>query len=663
MIEIWFSDMAERSIDAVWLILAVWLIRLVMGRRWRNAVMILWMFVGIRLLIPASIESSFSLVPQSYQKIEPVSQRENVSMLNDMAEESMRTITFSFSAPVSEKKVQVSSQVSHSSIQVLSILWCSGIFILVSYMIFCCIMIQKKVKSAVKVSEIIWESDQILSPFVMGIIKPRIYLPTRVSDEERKYVTAHEKEHIKGWDHGKKMIAFMIFAFYWLNPFIWVCYRLFCKDIELACDERIVKNMNAAERKQYATILLNYSIRQTELVSGPLAFGKGSIKQRIACILYGRKPTFVNFLIVGIVCMLISVCFMTDPVRSDEIQNEDPFYSNEKLNGLTEKRENVIEEQEQNLASRMEQFVSDSFGNQYYNVSAKSTGKDVYIEVPEDGLYVLKEDGTVFEKIYDGIIALGTLTEDFLYFYDYSDTDHFYINAINLLTYESVMAYTSEDLYTYHEMMSENDKLYIAAEDGVMCFQINGDGTLTEVKDEFTEKKETYFSPIVLREAGMAENVQFEDINQELVGDFTLSDGNSVVLSIPNVTDIMITPIAVVGRMAQAYKDVYAWSLTDGSRICLYSADLHGNTSCSYNTYDEAGIYGVAKKKDGLYSIIQITWNGQYRELTDISSRDEFIHIRVKLSAVNGWLYFYDPAQNKMKRININQPNMMEIID
>lgn len=274
-------------------ILAVLLLRLVLKKAPRKFICLLWMLAGIRLLLPVPIESAYSLQPQGISIAIPANWR-----------------------------------------TVLTIVWIALAAAISAYSIGSYIHLRRRVFDAVKVPGG-WESDRIETAFVLGFIKPKIYIPTGMPQQTQKQILAHERTHLEKGDHWIKMIGFVALAIHWFNPLVWVSYILLCKDIEMACDERVVQFMELSERKEYSSALLRCSTTKAHYAACPVAFGEISVKYRIKSILNYRKPSFWISLLAIIAFVFVGVCLMTNPqtvvevpVDADvplrEISHEDP---------------------------------------------------------------------------------------------------------------------------------------------------------------------------------------------------------------------------------------------------------------------------------------------------------------------------------------------------
>lgn len=198
-------------------------------------------------------------------------------------------------------------------LHIFSIIWLGGVVILAVYALGSCLKIWRRVKLSIRTTENIYICDRIDSPFIFGIIKPRIYLPSRMNEEQKESVIAHERAHLKRLDHFWKPFGFGLLLVYWFNPLCWLAYILFCRDIELACDEKVIKDMDAKQKKIYSKVLLSFSESEKHVLACPLAFGEVGVKERIKSILNYKKPTFWIIAVAVISILVTSVLFLTNP--------------------------------------------------------------------------------------------------------------------------------------------------------------------------------------------------------------------------------------------------------------------------------------------------------------------------------------------------------------
>lgn len=314
-----FLKLLNMSIAGSWMIFAVILLRFPLKKAPRWVTCVLWGLVGIRLIFPFSIESILSLIP-SAQTIP-----ENFVHMEQPAISSGIDVVNQIMNPVLSRQFAPDPASSADPLQVityiLSVIWLIGMALMLLYMVCSFFMLKARMRTAVRVRGNIWQSERVRSPFVLGMIRPRIYLPFHTSSAKMKYVIAHEKAHIRRHDHWTKPIGFLVLTVYWFNPAIWAAYILLCRDIEVACDESAVRNMGVDERKSYSMTLLSFGSGHHTPAICPLAFGEGNIRQRVKNVLNYKKPVLWMLIAAVIVCTAVAVCFMTNP--KEKIQKVD----------------------------------------------------------------------------------------------------------------------------------------------------------------------------------------------------------------------------------------------------------------------------------------------------------------------------------------------------
>ena len=308
-------------------ILAVLLLRPFLRRAPKKFRCFLWLLAFLRLLMPFEIQSSLSLqpedvpvtvhqeaaAPQWQREEEPSPVRQTIPVSQEIRNPEASPIQSPVEAPAESEPVSI--------LAVLSWIWLAvtagfGIWSAVTY-----VSLRRRVREAVKIKDG-WECDRIETAFILGFIRPRIYIPMGMPPEIRKYILAHERTHLEKGDHWLKMFGFVTLAVHWYNPLVWIAYVLLCKDIELACDERVVRFMDLNERKAYSTALLTCSTNRAHLAACPVAFGEVSVKERIKTVLKYKKPSFWISLAGVIAIGFVAVCLLTNPTdQKDETEN------------------------------------------------------------------------------------------------------------------------------------------------------------------------------------------------------------------------------------------------------------------------------------------------------------------------------------------------------
>lgn len=332
-----FSLVLNMSIAASWVVLAVIVLRFLLRKipKWIHVA--LWGIVAVRLVFPFSIESDFSLIPSAQTVPQEILKYEG-AQLEDSAHLDVITNPI-FSSEVSVELGQTVDRVQVQLVNMTSI-WLLGIAIMILYTIISYWKLKRKVETAVLYKNNIFQSECVNSPFVLGIIKPKIYLPFDMNEQDMKHVIAHEQAHIKRLDHWWKPLGFLLLTIHWFNPLIWVAYILFCRDIELACDEKVVKEWNGELRADYSQALLNCSVNRHRIAACPLAFGEMGIKDRVKSVLNYKRPAFWMVMVAMVVSVVFAVCFLTNPVDgSDRILSK----------VLTEDGYKIFEQNKQNV--------------------------------------------------------------------------------------------------------------------------------------------------------------------------------------------------------------------------------------------------------------------------------------------------------------------------
>ena len=282
-----FMKLLNMSVNAGWLVLAVLLVRIMFHKAPKWLFPLLWSFVWIRLLMPNALESRLSVIP-------------DISGFS--ASEQGLLSAKGFTAPV----------------PYVGIVWCTGMAAMLLFEALSYVHLRSKVKTAVRLSSNVYQSEHVNAPFILGLFAPRIYIPFHIKSKELDSIIAHERAHIKRRDHWLKPIAFLILSLHWFNPLIWIAYYFLCKDIELACDEYAIKDMSDSQRAAYSQTLLSCTANQRIFAACPLAFGSKNVKTRIRAVLSYRKPHAWIITVTAILVLAVVACFMTSPRQSKE---------------------------------------------------------------------------------------------------------------------------------------------------------------------------------------------------------------------------------------------------------------------------------------------------------------------------------------------------------
>jgi beta-lactamase regulating signal transducer with metallopeptidase domain len=307
-----FLKLLNLSISASWLVLAVLALRLVLRRapKWVNV--LLWGIVALRLMLPFSIESAVSLIP-SAETVSPAAVQfdpaptitSGVSVIDNAVNPSLSE-HFSAVPTASVNPLYVWTEIA-------GWVWLIGLGAMLLYALVSYLRLRRRVSVSLPIQDHIYLCDAISSPFILGVVKPHIYLPSGLDEVQRQNVLSHERAHLARRDHWWKPLGFALLAVYWFNPVLWLAYALLCRDIELACDERVIRTMDESAVKTYSTVLLACSMLRKAAITCPLAFGEVGVKERVKNALHYKKPAFWVVAASVAVCVVVAVCFLTNP--------------------------------------------------------------------------------------------------------------------------------------------------------------------------------------------------------------------------------------------------------------------------------------------------------------------------------------------------------------
>lgn len=306
-----FLKLVNLSISASWLILAVLVLRVVLKKAPKWVMPLLWGVVALRLVCLFSIESALSLIPSAETIPSEIVTETREPVLYEQA--TLDIVTNPTLPSAAEVPVGVSRQQAQVDFNIYSVLWLAGMAALLVHALVSAGKLKKKLATAILLRDNIYESEFVDSPFVFGVVKPNIYLPMHMDEGTAAYVIAHERAHLARRDHWWKVLGYLVLALHWFNPLVWVAYILFCRDIELACDEKVVKGLDGAARADYSQALLSCAAPKRAVAACPLAFGEGNIKTRVKSALHYRKPAFWVAAAAVLAVVIVAVCFLTNP--------------------------------------------------------------------------------------------------------------------------------------------------------------------------------------------------------------------------------------------------------------------------------------------------------------------------------------------------------------
>lgn len=353
-----FIRLLNLSIAATWIIIAVILIRAFSKKAPKWFPCLLWALVGIRLLCPVTIQSPLSpvasdeVIPVHITSVEETEVDSEIPVIDhspdtDHGNVNYETVIATSGNNVRESNPQMILQGSNAKtvsaaksgvttgqvITVASYVWIAGLAVMLGYAIVSYIRLKKTLVACIPVRKGVMASDEVRSPFILGVFRPIIYVPSSIGEDPLKHVIAHEESHLKRHDHWWKPLGFLILSVYWFHPLCWVAYILLCRDIEMACDERVIREMKKEEAASYSQTLLDLSFRKTSIAACPVAFGEVGVKQRVKNVLNYKKPGF--WVIIGLIVIsaALSVLFLTKPMKKTEASNEAAETSKEDVAG------------------------------------------------------------------------------------------------------------------------------------------------------------------------------------------------------------------------------------------------------------------------------------------------------------------------------------------
>lgn len=410
-----FTKLLNMSLTASILVLVIMILRVALRKAPKKYICILWALVAFRLMCPFSISSVFSAYNMLGQSTISSGQVEYFAY-NGQAEKPQLI----FEVPtvendnVTPENTLVATKTSGVHMPTVVYIWMFGVIAMVAYALVSYAGLRKEVRASIKKDDRIYVCDEIGSPFILGIISPRIYLPTGIGEEVRENVVAHEKAHIKRLDYIWKPLGYMLLSVYWFNPMMWIAYIFLCKDIEAACDEKVIAQMDRAQIASYSQALLTCATQRRMITACPVAFGETDVKGRIKNVLNYKKPAFWIITLSILTCIIVGICFLTNP-KGGDIRLLDKasastsamsfhYFDGEKTEIKylydVKKEQAIIDEINRLAAKKCESSRIAEFTTPCYGLSISNEEGYMMLLTYCNGLW-LNKDGSVYEAAYD----------------------------------------------------------------------------------------------------------------------------------------------------------------------------------------------------------------------------------------------------------------------
>lgn len=413
-----FLQILEMSVTAGYCILVVLVLRLLIKRLPKLYSYILWIVVYFRLVCPVSVSSVFSLVrvrPQVIPEELGVQTHAKISNGIEQAGHVVETVVDTAVSLPADAGMAESVNLAQAMISVAVFIWIAVALILILYNIGSLMRLKTGLNGAILMDEDkkyrIFESESLGTPFVLGFFEPRIYLPTGLSENEKNYVLAHEKTHVRRKDYLIKQLAFLVTCIYWFHPLVWLAFYLMCQDMEMACDESVIRSFDGETKKHYSMTLLTLAQERHSLNGSPLAFGEGGIKKRIMNVLHYKKPTFWVSVAVVILLVAVLIGLALDPKEENQkAEATDPTaISEDLLHAEDQMQEELLATKQQQEAEEQQRFAAEQArAEEQQRIDAEQEQQGVPLTVfyaNDTAEFLLSKNVTVPEINADEIIG------------------------------------------------------------------------------------------------------------------------------------------------------------------------------------------------------------------------------------------------------------------
>lgn len=494
-----FLKVVNMAIAAGWLALAVMLLRLLLRKAPKWTAVALWALVGLRLVCPVTVESAFSLIP-SAETIPATLMTDPIPTFHT----GVGAMNYALNPALGQAITQ--DDRLQTAVPILAAVWLLGVVLMAGYALVSYLLLRRRLSTAVRVEDGIYRSEAAASPFVLGLFRPRIYLPFGLEGEALELVTAHERAHIRRGDHWWKPLGFLLLAVYWFHPLLWLAYGLFCRDIERSCDEKVLGELEGDRRAAYAQALLGCETGGWTLGVCPVAFGELGVKERVKAVLHYKKPAFWLILVAMAACVAAAVCFLTNPVG--------PAPKAEKwVDYLLEDRP-----QDDEHTATLPEFPGVTFRYTALTVTAETAegSVDLFHGMPIHSVYFADLNGDGKREICATVSIGSGIIDDRIEVYDYANAqaytlaDRFQFDYCLVLEGDTLLAEQCPYLYGISRIIVEANRGPLVLKDGELSMV----GAWEEVPEP-TAKPDSQVT-VPTREEGEALSEQ--ELGEKLLG-------------------------------------------------------------------------------------------------------------------------------------------------
>ncbi len=445
-----FLQFCNMSISAGWVILAVMILRLLLKKAPKWIAVALWGIVAVRLICPFTLESAFSLLPsgQTVVMSTPFGDAPQIDSGVPVIDNAVNPIVSAGNTGANTLQI---------AFAVCAVVWLVGIAVLLLYTLLSYRKLSQKVSTAILLRENICQSEHIDTPFILGVFRPKIYLPLTTDARDMEHVIAHEKSHLRRKDHLWKPLGFCLLAMHWFNPLVWLAYVLLCRDIESACDESVVALLDRDGRADYSEALMHCGVRRKTIAACPLAFGETGLKSRVKAVLNYKKCAFWLIVLAVVIAIVAAVCLLTDPKNVEEM--------------LIPDTQTVFTEYD-DVYITFKSLDTNAGGYKVFNVTWHNEtdqevifGEAYAIQRLEDGKWVSAREGESWAHDIANIIMPGGTTA-----HSYT-TEHYDISAVG--TYRLLCWFYAPDGKEYHTWIEfANEEVDLSAKSGIGAIRV-----------------------------------------------------------------------------------------------------------------------------------------------------------------------------------------------